>query len=91
MKKPVPTLTLFTVLLLGGGALSLFSRSAHSQSPALANGAPGRYQLIVQGANSQYIMDTQTGRMWYRFGTGAKSVWQEESPDYRKTMTVTAP
>lgn len=86
MKKPIPMM-ICAVLVVGGGALSLFSRSAHSQSTAQPSGQPGRYQLIVQGANSQYIIDTQTGRMWYRFGTG-QTPWQEESPDYGQPRPV---
>ena len=79
-------------LLIGGVLCVSFGPRASSQQalpPAVA--APpvavpsevGRYQLTRESVNSFYLLDTATGRIWYRYGTGAAQ-WEEQSPAFTK-------
>lgn len=84
MQKLVQACSVATVLLLVGIVWFGLSRSAQGQSPLTARSYAGRYQLIVVDANTQFVIDTQTGRIWYRYGVGVRAIWQEQSPDYTK-------
>ena len=79
-------------LLMGGVLCISFGPRAGSQqvlppAVALPTATPaseiGRYQLVRESVNSFYLLDTKTGRVWYRYGTGAAE-WVEESPAFTK-------
>ena len=91
MQKSVPAFLAVIALALVVGALSLFSRSALSQRPAPATALAGRYLLTLGSNNMQYILDTQTGRLWLRSVTSYRAPWQEQSPDYNQPMVVAKP
>ena len=89
MQKSLQASLVVIALLLGCIVFGLFSRSARSQSPALVTqstlpitASPGRYQLLFPSGNFEFMVDTQTGRVWYRTEPG--SPWLEESPDTKK-------
>ena len=58
-----------------------------SQSPLPMAASPSRYQLLFPRGNFEFIVDTQTGRVWYRDEPG--SPWIEESPDTTKAPAYT--
>ena len=91
MQRSLQASLVIIALLLGCIVFGLFSRSARSQSSVPSPAATGRYQLLVPSDNAQYIIDTQTGRVWYRLGTGVKSTWDEQGPDYTKAPVVAKP
>lgn len=77
--------------LLGCIVTGLFSHSAWSQSSTLSTASAGRFQLLVPSDNTQFLIDTQTGLVWYRFGTGVKATWEEQGLDYTKAPSVARP
>jgi len=93
MQKPLQALLAVAVLMVAIALTGLFVHPALSQAPAApASSQVGRYQLHKEtDSNEQFIIDTQTGRLWYRYGTGVKAVWEEQSPDYTKAPIVTKP
>ena len=91
MQKSLPALLAVVALALVIGAFTLLGRGALSQRPAQAAAQIGRYQLTLASTGSQYIIDTQTGRLWYRYSNSAKIAWQEQSPDYQAPMIVAKP
>ena len=91
MQKSISVTLVAFALVLGCTVAALFSRSAWSQSPVPPNASAGRYQLLVPSDNAQYVIDTQTGRVWYRYGTGVKATWEEQGPDYTRVPAVAKP
>jgi len=95
MQKSLQVSLAIIALLLGCIVFGVFSRSARSQSPALVTSqsplpmaaSPSRYQLLFPRGNFEFIVDTQTGRVWYRDEPG--SPWIEESPDTTKAPAYT--
>ena len=103
MQKSLQVSLAIIALLLGCIVFGVFSRSARSQSPALVTSqspalvtsqsplpmaaSPSRYQLLFPCGNFEFIVDTQTGRVWYRDEPG--SPWIEESPDTTKAPAYT--
>ena len=76
----------FALLLSGVLFISFGPRAGSQQPPAPPIAAPsevGRYQLTRESVNSFYLLDTATGRIWYRYGTGAAQ-WEEQSPAFTK-------
>lgn len=79
-------------LLMGGVLCVSFGPRASSQQalppavaapPVAAPSEVGRYQLTSMDDNRVYMIDTATGRVWYRYGTGA-APWEEQSPAFVK-------
>jgi len=64
----------------GGLVTGAAERWAGGTRIASASPNTGHYQLTVDH-DSQWLLDTDSGRVWFRYGTGP-SQWTEQSPDY---------
>ena len=87
MKETMKRSSIAVALLMGGVLFISFGPRAKSQEavapPVAAAFEVGRYQMIKLSANDVYLLDTKTGRVWYRYGTGA-ALWEEQSPAITK-------